>query len=229
LKARRTEKLGALVLKSETQPVPRDEASAAALAAGIAALGLSRLPWSGAQKQWLHRIAFLRAADSAAGWPDLSDDALTRDVQDWLAPHLLGKTALAEITAETLDAALRGLLPYELSRRLALEAPTHFDAPTGNRHVIDYESEGAPLLSIRVQELFGLTAHPTLANGRLPLTLQLLSPAHRPIQITRDLPGFWAGSWSQVKSEMKGRYPRHFWPEDPASALPTSRAKPRGA
>jgi ATP-dependent helicase HrpB len=108
------------------------------------------------------------------------------------------------------------------------QAPTHFEAPTGNRHAIDYETEGAPALHIRVQELFGLTQHPSIANGKLPLTLYLLSPAHRPIQITRDLPGFWKGSWTAVKAEMKSRYPRHHWPDDPASAVPTSRAKPRG-
>jgi len=108
------------------------------------------------------------------------------------------------------------------------QAPTHFEAPTGNRHAIDYETGSAPALHIRVQELFGLTQHPSIANGKLPLTLYLLSPAHRPIQITRDLPGFWKGSWTAVKAEMKRRYPRHHWPDDPASAVPTSRAKPRG-
>jgi ATP-dependent helicase HrpB len=111
---------------------------------------------------------------------------------------------------------------------LETEAPTHFEAPTGNRHPIDYAGAGAPALSIRVQELYGVKTHPAIAAGRLPLTLNLLSPAQRPIQITRDLPGFWAGSWNAVKSEMKGRYPRHFWPDDPANALPTARAKPRG-
>jgi ATP-dependent helicase HrpB len=110
---------------------------------------------------------------------------------------------------------------------LEVEAPTHFEAPTGKRHAIDYSSAGAPALHIRVQELFGLTHHPSIANGKLPLTLHLLSPAQRPMQITRDLPGFWKGSWAAVKAEMKGRYPRHPWPDDPASAAPTARAKPR--
>ena len=115
-----------------------------------------------------------------------------------------------------------------MKRRLEEAAPTHFEAPTGNRHAIDYEATGAPALHIRVQELFGLTQHPAIAQGKLPLTLHLLSPAHRPIQITRDLPGFWQGSWAAVKADMKGRYPRHSWPDDPASAAPTARAKPRG-
>ena len=145
-----------------------------------------------------------------------------------LPPFLAGKTKLSEIGADDLGAALDALLPWNLKRRLEEEAPTHFEAPTGNRHAIDYETAGAPALHIRVQELFGLTQHPSIANGKLPLTLHLLSPAHRPIQITRDLPGFWKGSWTAVKAEMKGRYPRHPWPDDPASAAPTARAKPRG-
>jgi ATP-dependent helicase HrpB len=120
------------------------------------------------------------------------------------------------------------LLPWHLKQRLETEAPTHFEAPTGNRHPIDYAGEGAPVLAIRVQELFGLKQHPAIANGRLPLTLQLLSPASRPIQITRDLPGFWAGSWRDVKADMRGRYPKHPWPDDPANAEPTARAKRRG-
>jgi ATP-dependent helicase HrpB len=114
-----------------------------------------------------------------------------------------------------------------MRQRLDAEAPTHFEAPTGNSHALDYEGAGAPALHIRVQELFGLKDHPAIARGRLPLTLYLLSPAHRPIQITRDLPGFWAGSWSAVKADMRGQYPKHVWPDDPANAAPTTRAKPR--
>ncbi len=161
-------------------------------------------------------------------WPDLSDAALAKTVRMWLAPFLDGKTRLADIGTDDLGQALDALIPWPLKRRLDEEAPTHFEAPTGNRHAIDYEGAGAPALHIRVQELFGLKEHPSIAKGRLPLTLNLLSPAQRPIQITRDLPGFWAGSWSAVKAEMKGRYPRHPWPDDPANAMPTARAKPRG-
>jgi len=168
----------------------------------------------------------LRAAGEDE-WPDLTDEALAKTVAGWLAPFLAGKTKLSEIGTDDLGATLDALLPWTLKRRLLEEAPTHFTAPTGNRHVIDYETAGAPALHIRVQELFGLTQHPSIANGKLPLTLHLLSPAHRPIQITRDLPSFWKGSWAVVKAEMKGRYPRHPWPDDPASAAPTARAKPR--
>ena len=113
-------------------------------------------------------------------------------------------------------------------QRLAREAPTHFVAPTGNAFAVDYEASGGPAIDVRVQELFGLAEHPALAGGRVPLTLNLLSPAHRPIQITRDLPGFWRGSWADVRAELRGRYPRHSWPEKPAEAAPTARAKPRG-
>ncbi len=143
-------------------------------------------------------------------------------------PYLAGKARLSDITADDLGSALDALLPWGMRQRLEAEAPTHFEAPTGNRHALDYEGPGAPALHIRVQELFGLKQHPAIAGGRLPLTLNLLSPAHRPIQITRDLPGFWAGSWAAVKADMRGRYPRHVWPDDPANAVPTARAKPRG-
>jgi len=158
----------------------------------------------------------------------LQDEALATTVVDWLAPFLVDKTKLSEISVNDLDTALNALLPWNLRARLQQEAPTHFEAPTGNRHAIDYTTAGAPALHIRVQELFGLTRHPAIGNGKLPLTLHLLSPAHRPIQITRDLPGFWKGSWAAVRVEMKGRYPRHLWPEDPITAAPTARAKPRG-
>jgi ATP-dependent helicase HrpB len=228
LRARRVRRLDAIVLSAAPRAVEAGEETARLLAEGIAGLGMSRLPWGKAQLQLRGRVGFLRAAGGEA-WPDLSDDALARTAAAWLAPFLAGKTRLSEIGADDLGFALDALLPWHLQRRLDEEAPTHFTAPTGNRHAIDYQGAGAPALHIRVQELFGLTQHPTIANGSLGLTLNLLSPAHRPIQITRDLPGFWKGSWAAVRSEMKGRYPRHPWPDDPASAAPTARAKPRGA
>ena len=226
LRARRRRRLGALVLAEQTLAVPPDETSALALARGALSLGVARLPWSKSLRQWRDRVAFLRRAEGEP-WPDLSDERLARD-PDWLAPFLLGKTRLDEIGADEFSAALRALLPWELARRLDAEAPTHFLAPTGTAAPIDYEAEGGPAIALRVQELFGLGEHPSVAGGRIPLTLHLLSPAQRPIQITRDLPSFWLGSWAAVRSELRGRYPRHFWPEDPASAAPTARAKPRG-
>lgn len=228
LRARRIRALGAIVLSSDPLSPPPDLASAVVLARGIAALGIHRLAWSKSQQQLRDRVGFVARAGSKQDWPDLTDQGLAATASDWLAPFAIGLTRLTDITAEHLGQALDALLPWSLKQRLEVEAPTHFEAPTGNRHPIDYESEGAPILAIRVQELFGLKTHPALAGGRLPLTLHLLSPAGRPVQITRDLPGFWAGSWRDVKAEMKGRYPKHVWPEDPANAAPTARAKPRG-
>jgi ATP-dependent RNA helicase HrpB len=227
LRSRRVRRLDAIVLANEPRALMASEETACLLADGIAKLGLSRLPWSKAQIQLRDRVGFLRVAGEHE-WPDLTDEALAKTATEWLAPFLGGKTKLSEIGADDLGAALDALLPWNLKQRLEEEAPTHFEAPTGNRHAIDYETEGAPALHIRAQELFGLTQHPSIANGKLPLTLYLLSPAHRPIQITCDLPGFWKGSWTAVKAEMRRRYPRHPWPDDPASAAPTSRAKPRG-
>ena len=228
LRARRLRQLDAITLSSEPRALVADPESARLLANGIAAtLGLGRLPWSKTQLQLRDRVGFLRAA-GADEWPDLSDAGLARTVAAWLAPYLAGKTKLSEVDSDDLGAALSALLPWHLQQRLQAEAPTHFEAPTGNRHPIDYQTAGAPAVHIRVQELFGLRQHPSIANGKLALTLHLLSPAHRPLQITRDLPGFWKGSWAAVKAEMKGRYPRHPWPDDPAAAAPTARAKPRG-
>jgi ATP-dependent helicase HrpB len=140
----------------------------------------------------------------------------------------MDKTSLAQLGADELSDAILNFLPWALRHRLDDEAPTHFEAPTGTRVPIDYEAEQGPTISIRVQELFGLSQHPAIAGGRVPLVIELLSPAHRPVQLTRDLPGFWRGSYAAVRTEMRGRYPRHPWPDDPASAAPTRRAKPRG-
>jgi ATP-dependent helicase HrpB len=236
LRARRVRRLDAITLASETMPVPATGTAAQVLAEGIAAVGLHQLNWSKAALQWRDRVMFLRISHGHHGedgqpdnpWPDLSDAHLAATAGEWLAPFLTGKTSVAGIGGETLREALETLVPWPLQRRLDAEAPTHFTAPTGSSVAVDYTQDGGPALAIRVQELYGLKDHPSLAGGRVPLTLHLLSPAHRPIQITRDLPGFWKGSWAAVRAEMKGRYPRHLWPDDPASALPTARAKPRG-
>ncbi|HVL71638.1 MAG TPA: ATP-dependent helicase HrpB [Beijerinckiaceae bacterium] len=226
LRARRVRRLGALVLADKPLPVPATEEAARALARGLAGLGLSALPWSKALAQWRERILFLRRAEGDE-WPDLSDAALSATAEDWLAPHLVGKAALAEIGPDDLAEALHALLPWNLRRRLDEEAPTHVEVPTGSRIPVDY-SGPEPILAVRVQELFGLDRHPTLAGGRVPLVLHLLSPAQRPIQITKDLPGFWRGSWAAVRADMRGQYPKHPWPEEPLAAAPTRRANPRG-
>jgi ATP-dependent helicase HrpB len=225
LRARKSRRLGALMLNEQTVPVPQNDETAAILGEGIRQLGIDRLPWTKSQSQWRDRVMFLRRAEGDE-WPDLSDAALSENV-DWLTPYLADKTALSQVSAEDLGNALHALLPHPLPRRLEKEAPTHFEAPTGSAIPIDYTEEG-PKLAIRVQELFGIDKHPTIANGKTPLIIELLSPAHRPVQVTRDLPSFWRGSYAAVKSEMRGRYPRHPWPDDPAHAAPTRRVKPRG-
>ena len=227
LRARRRERLGALILSEQTRPVASDSESARLLAEGIATLGIGKLPWNKAQLQLRNRVMFLRRAEGDE-WPDLSDATLAITSAEWLAPFLTGRTALSQIGADDLTAALDALIPWNLRKKLDAEAPTHFTAPSGSHVPIDYEAEEGPKLAIRVQELFGLSVHPTIAGGRVPLLIELLSPAHRPVQVTRDLPGFWRGSYRDVKTEMRGRYPRHPWPDDPMKAPATRRAKPRG-
>jgi ATP-dependent helicase HrpB len=226
VRARAARKLGALLLTEHPRPVAASEETARMLAEGIARAGFERLPWSDAVSQWLDRIRFLRRLEGEP-WPDLSPETLKARAAEWLAPALFSKTSLAEISADDLARGLHAFLPRDLSRRLDQEAPTYFNAPIG-RHLIDYAPEEGPVLSIRVQELFGLDRHPTVAAGRAPLMLALLSPARRPIQTTKNLPAFWRGSWAEVKREMRGRYPKHPWPDDPLAAPPTRRAKPRG-
>ncbi len=227
LRGRRSRRLGAIALGELPLPVEASEATATILADAIVKAGLDRLPWTKALAQWRDRVAFLRRAESEE-WPDLSDAGLAASAAAWLVPLLFGKTALSQVTEAEFETALHGLLSHPLRRRLDAEAPTHFDAPSGSRVPIDYTAEEGPKLAIRVQELFGLNRHPTIAGGRTPLVIELLSPAHRPVQVTRDLPNFWRGSYAAVKSEMRGRYPRHPWPDDPAAAPATRRAKPRG-
>ena len=226
LRGRRSRRLGALVLSERSVAVVTSEETAAKLAAGLAALGIDRLPWSQSLRQWRDRVMFLRASEGEP-WPDLSDAALAATARDWLAPALAAKTALGEIAADDVERALSALLAWPLKRRLDAEAPTHFEAPTGTRAPIDYAAEGGPKIAIRVQELFGLDRHPAIAGGKVALVVELLSPAHRPVQTTRDLPGFWRGSYAAVRAEMRGRYPKHPWPEDPLAAAATRRAKPR--
>jgi ATP-dependent helicase HrpB len=227
LRARRTRRLGALVLAEQVKSVAPDADTARTLAQGIIGLGLAKLPWSKAALQLRTRAQFLRRAEGDE-WPDLSDEGLARNAAEWLEPLLLDKTARSDIGADELSDAIQALVPWALRRRLDAEAPTHFTAPTGSAVPIDYEAEQGPTVSIRVQELFGLGQHPAIAGGRVPLVIELLSPAHRPVQVTRDLPGFWRGSYADVKTDLRGRYPRHPWPDDPLSAPATRRAKPRG-
>jgi ATP-dependent helicase HrpB len=227
VRARRIRRFGAIVLAEQPLRLAPGERVARVLAEGIARLSLTRLPWTKGLEQWRDRVMFLRRSEGDE-WPDLADATLAASIGEWLAPALAGKTALAELCADEFAQALSALLPWTLRRRLDAEAPTHFAAPSGSKVPIDYAAEEGPKLRIRVQELFGLDRHPTIAGGRVPLAIELLSPAHRPVQVTRDLPGFWRGSYRAVKAEMKGRYPKHPWPDDPLAAPATRRAKPRG-
>jgi ATP-dependent helicase HrpB len=223
--ARRLVRLGELTL--EEREVAADPALVRrALLDRVRREGLSVLPTGEALHRLRARVAFLKGLDPER-WPDLSDAALLEHLDNWLAPLLDGRTSLTQLRPEEIEAAVRGLLDWEQARDLDRLAPERFEAPTGSRMLIDYAAEVGPRVDIRVQELFGISSHPTVAEGRAPLTLALLSPAHRPVQLTRDLPGFWRGSYAEVRMEMKGRYPKHPWPENPAEAAPTTRAKPR--
>ncbi|SCB21160.1 ATP-dependent helicase HrpB [Rhizobium hainanense] len=226
VRARRATRLGAIIFEETPLPRPSGEQAAKALTEGIRELGIGVLPFSKEAAQLRDRIGFLYRTIGEP-WPDMSDEALAARLDEWFTPFQTDARGLSDISAGGLSNGLMSLVPHELQRDLSRMAPTHFEAPTGQRHPIQYDGE-EPLLTIRVQELFGLKQHPAIGGGRLPLVLELTSPAHRPIQTTRDLPGFWAGSWKEVRADMRGRYPRHPWPEDPAEALPTTRAKPRG-
>ena len=226
IRARRVVRLGAMILEETPLPRPGGPKAAQALADGVRQLGLQVLPFSREAAQLRDRIGFLHRSIGEP-WPDTSDEALLARLDDWFAPFQETARGIDDISPGRLQEGLLALVPYDVQRDLARLAPTHFEAPTGQRHPIRYDGE-EPVLAIRVQELFGLKQHPAVAGGRLPLLLELQSPAHRPIQTTRDLPGFWAGSWRDVRADMRGRYPKHPWPEDPAEAMPTTRAKPRG-
>ena len=207
--------------------------AARALTDAVRDLGLAVLPWSEALTQWRIRVQCLRAWLPELGLPDLSDAALLATLDDWLLPALAGKTRLDALSAEELAEAVQGRLDWPLRQRLDTLAPTRIAVPSGMQRAITYalDADGtpaAPVLAVKLQELFGLADTPRIADGRVPLTLHLLSPAGRPLQVTQDLRGFWERTYPDVKKEMKGRYPRHPWPDDPWSATATHRAKPRG-
>jgi ATP-dependent helicase HrpB len=213
--ARRRRRLGALVLTDRTEPADPAEVSAA-LARAVAADALRPLPWTDAVRQFQARVALMRRLEPEAGWANLSDAALAINVQEWLAPRLGGMSRLADLARLDLHAILRGLLPWDLGRRLDAALPVQL-ALHGTRATIDY-TQPVPVASARAQAFYGVTATPALADGRLPLQLALLSPAGRPVAITADLAGFWRGGWVDVRRDMRGRYPKHNWPEDPSKA-----------
>ncbi|ADZ65219.1 ATP-dependent helicase HrpB [Brucella melitensis] len=224
--AREAVRIGAIALSEKLLAAPSGAGADEGVIAAVREHGLSILPWSKEAEILRRRLGWLYRG-LGDPWPSMEDDTLLERLEDWLLPFLTGEAQLDRIPGRVLKNGLMSLVPFDLQRSVDQLAPTHFEAPTGSHVPIRYDAE-EPVIAVRVQELFGLGAHPSIANGKVPLLLELLSPAHRPIQITRDLPGFWKGSWADVRSDMRGRYPKHVWPEDPANAMPTRRAKPRG-
>ncbi|RPI15321.1 MAG: ATP-dependent helicase HrpB [Lysobacterales bacterium] len=222
--ARRLRRLGQLVLADEALRGPNPRAFEALLE-GLRALGLRVLPWTRDLEQWRDRVAFARASDPGGAWPDVSDEALLADAARWLGPYLEGVTRREHFARVDLRAALHGLLDWAMQQKLDRHAPTHLAVPSGSRIAIDY-SGGTPRLAVRLQEVFGLGESPRVAGGRVSVTLELLSPARRPVQVTQDLASFWARGYHEVRRELKGRYPRHYWPDDPHEAVATRRARP---
>ncbi len=221
--ARHGRRLGAIRLSSAPDSSPPADAVEAVLVEAVRRHGLALLPWSEGATSLRARAAFARQHD--AGIPDLSDAALLADLARWLSPVLTSRRRLDAVDPGALRAALDTMLGWEGVRSVDRLAPATFTSPAGSAHAIDYTAAGGPMVELRVQELYGLATHPAVAGGRVPLTLSLTSPAHRPIQTTRDLPAFWRGSWRDVAKEMRGRYPKHPWPDDPAAAAPTLRTK----
>ncbi|MGB5101785.1 MAG: ATP-dependent helicase HrpB [Steroidobacteraceae bacterium] len=226
--ARRLRRLGQLVLRDDPLRQPPPGATLAAMLQGIRSLGLACLPWTRDLEQWRARVALVRAHDpqGPAAWPDASDAGLLASLEDWLAPWLERITRREQLAKVDLRGALHGLLDWNGQRRLDQLAPTHLAVPSGSRIALDYSS-GSPTLAVRLQEVFGLVESPRVVDGRVPVTLELLSPARRPVQVTRDLASFWARGYHEVRKELKGRYPKHYWPDDPHQAIATRRVRPR--
>jgi ATP-dependent helicase HrpB len=222
--ASRRTRLDAIVVRDVPLRDPPSEAIASALLAEVARRGAAQFPWNDAATRLRARLEFARHTDPS--WPDVGDATLFGSLDEWLRPAVANARSMDDIAAADVASALLKRLTWQQRAELDRIAPTHCEVPTGSRMTIDYSDPYAPSIAVRLQELYGLASTPTVAGGRVPLTLHLLSPAHRPVQVTRDLAAFWGGSYAAVRKEMKGRYPRHDWPEDPASASP-SRGRPR--
>jgi ATP-dependent helicase HrpB len=226
VRARKLLRLGALVLKDEPITKPEHELITSALLGAIVEDGLELLPWTRAARQLQERIRFMHS-QYPDDWPDATDEGLIASLEEWLAPHIHGIKSVHELKKLSLPMVLEGILTWEQRRQLEELAPTHLQVPSGSRIPIDYSDPETPVLAVRLQEMFGLKETPRIGGGRTPVTLHLLSPAQRPVQVTRDLASFWRDAYFEVKKDLKGRYPKHYWPEDPLAAPPTNRAKPR--
>jgi ATP-dependent helicase HrpB len=219
-------RLGALILREAPLRDPEPDRMAAALMEGIRRTGLHVLPWNDAARRLQARLGFLHRLDAA--WPDCSDAALLQSLSAWLGPRLGGMRRLTDLVRLDLADILLGLLRWDQRPTLDEWAPSHIQVASGSRIPVDYSDPEVPVIAVRLQELFGVTETPRVARGRVPVTLHLLSPAFRPVQVTRDLAGFWRTTYFEVRRDLRGRYPRHYWPDDPLQAAPTSRAKRRG-
>ena len=228
VRATRQRRLGSLILSARGLSKPDPWTISAALLEGIRLAGLDRLAWTPELRQWRARVAFLRRIEGQESrWPDLSDQALLQTLDDWLAPYLTGLTTFDRVATLDLTQPLRALLSWEQQRQLDRWAPTHLTVPSGSNVRVEYETPDLPVLAVRLQEMFGCKDTPRLVDGKIPVMLHLLSPARRPVQITKDLSSFWRSTYLEVKKELRGRYPKHSWPDDPLIAPPTAKAKRR--
>jgi ATP-dependent helicase HrpB len=224
--AKRIERLGGIVLSEKMVKDPDPFAVSKAVAAALARQGLTLLPWRDEALELRARLAFLHGIDPS--WPDVSDAALQERADEWLAPHLIEVRKKGDLAKLNVAALITEMLTWEQRRKLDDLAPTHLEVPSGSRIRIDYADPKAPVLAVKLQEVFGWLDTPKLGGGRVPVTLHLLSPAQRPVQVTKDLANFWKQGYFEVRKDLRGRYPKHPWPEDPLTATPTKRAKPRG-
>ncbi|MGG1517285.1 ATP-dependent helicase HrpB [Paenibacillus oryzisoli] len=225
VKARERWQFGALTLKETVLANPDPERVLEALLSGIRAESLDILPWTRQARQYQQRCLFLHRF--VEDWPDMREESLLATLETWAGPHLYGVKSKGGLERINLTSLLEEMLTWEQRRSLDEWAPTHITVPSGSRIPVDYSDLESPKLSVRLQEMFGLTDTPRIAKGRVPITIHLLSPAQRPVQVTRDLASFWRDAYFEVKKDLKGRYPKHYWPDDPMAAMPTNRAKPR--
>lgn len=225
VKKRRRTLLGVLVLKETTHEQPTQEETETLLLSVLASQGLELLPWDKQSQQLRQRMSFMHAWQ--ADWPDVSDEALSASLEEWLKPYIHGMRSLRDLSRVPLSRALEGRLDWKQRQALDQEAPTHITVPSGTRVAVEYSNPLAPALAVRLQEMFGQLDTPRIGGGKVPIVLQLLSPARRPVQVTADLGSFWRSTYFEVKKDLKGRYPKHYWPDDPLQADPTSRVRPR--
>ena len=230
VRAVRQHRLGSVILRESRLSSPDQQSIVNALIQGIQKEGLERLSFANALQQWRARVMWIRSVEGPqSDWPDLSEETLLATLESWLGPYLAGMTTLDRVKRLDLTTPLQGLLTYDQQRRLDRLAPTHVTVPSGSRLPIEYERSAVPILEVRLQEMFGCQDTPRVAGGKIPVMLHLLSPAKRPVQVTQDLAGFWKRAYHDVRKELRGRYPKHHWPEDPLSAPPTAKAKRRGS